>query len=582
MAERMDPLPERDTICNRDPEYERRVRSLLAQLPRIDTREDAAACFDALVAGGLIQAEHLDTQPFRFFLCHELVALHDLNLLFLMSAHFNLYAGTLLRLGSEKHREALRRADAGQVGCFALTERRHGVTSGLWLDTLARYDPARQCFVLQTPSPEAQKAWITNAGHFAENAVVMARLLVGSEDHGMNAFLVPLRPHRGAPTHAGISVEDVGRKTCLWHTDTANLSFDGVLVPRDNLLDRHTRVDAQGRVESSLAGLADHEKLERVANQLLSGRLCVAGAALAMAENALAVTVRRSRARSHRTGRDGSLALLHHASYRHQLVALLAEAWVRRAFTSAVQRAYAASATKTEPELVQAICAAKATNSEFARQVLATCQEKLGSEGLLESTGIGLAHDASYAAMLVEGDSRILLHKLARDALRALKHEALSETLRHVGRMALPAVSLGRRAALGKLLERRQLFQALYLAKKLRGLHGAEAAAEWLESLEDEALGYARALSDWLVWRSFAEHVGHGDLGVDRLFALRCIQRDASGFARFAGLRASQLASVDQAIARLCDALVPELDRLLPAASRVGTVEPSPMLRAAQ
>jgi acyl-CoA oxidase len=537
-------------------------------MPPIESREDAAACFERLIAEKLIRARDLDTQPFRFFLCHELVGVHDLSLLFLMSAHFNLYAGTLMRLGSEKHREASRKADEGQVGCFALTEGCHGVTSGLWLDTVARYDHERQCFVLSTPTPEAQKIWITNAGYFAENAVVMARLLVGSEDHGLHAFLVPLRPRRGAPTFAGISTQDVGQKTCLTNADMANITFDQVMVPREGLLDRHTRVDAQGNVDSELAGLAAHERFERIANQLLSGRLCVAGASLALAEDALFETVSHARTRSHQTGHDRRLPLFRHASYRHELIALLAEAYVRRVFTSAVQRAYAASTSKTEPDLVRSICAAKATNSVFAREVLATCQERLGNDGLLVSGGVGLAYNASYAAMLIEGDSQILLHKIARDALWGLSEQGMRKALLQTGSTVVPGFGVRRRAALGKLLARRQLFQGLFLASKMRDRHGAEAARAWFESLEDEALGYGRAVCDHLIWKSFAARAAGRDLGVDRLFALRCIQRDASGFARYAGVRSRQLVGVERAIRRLCDDLEPQLEQLLPTSAR--------------
>lgn len=560
----MDTLPGRDWARNGDPDYEERVRRVLGALPPIEGREDLAACLRALISERLIRARDLDASPFHFFLAHELVAVHDLDLLFLMSAHFNLYAGTLMRLGSEKHRDALLRADAGQVGCFALTEARHGVTSGLFLDTIARYDVEQQRFVLSTPTPDARKIWITNAGYFAENAVVMARLMVEDEDHGLQAFLVPLRNGRGAATFAGISTEDVGEKTCLPNADMASITFDRVIVPRDNLLDRHTRIDAAGHVDSDLAGLAPHERFERMANQLLSGRLCVAGASLAIAEEALFTTVAHARARAHRTGHDSSLPLFRHASYRHELIPLLAEAYVRRAFTSAVQRAYAASQTKTEPELVRSICAAKATNSMFAREVLAACQERLGSEGLLAATGIGKAYNASYPAMLIEGDSRILLHKIARDALRTLSRRALIQ-----GRHATLPGGVQRRAALGRLLLRRELFAGLSLARKIRGKHGSEAAHAWFESFEDDALGYGRALSDRLIWESFARLAGDLDLGVDRLFALRCVRRDASGFARHARLRSRQLALVDQEIRRLCDALEPQLDGLLPATQQL-------------
>lgn len=565
----MDPLPDREWVRNGDPQYEQRLREVLRELPPIENREDTARCFERLIAEGLIQAEDLDSQPFRFFLCHELVGIHDLDLLFLLSAHFNLYAGTLMRLGSSKHREPLARADAGQVGCFALTEAIHGVTSGLWLDTVARYEPERQCFVLDTPTDAARKIWITNAGYFAENAVVMARLVVENEDHGLHAFLVPLRERRGGSTFAGITTEEVGEKTCLTKCDMASISFEHVVVPRENLLDRHTRIDAQGNVDSDLAGLPPHERFERLANQLLSGRLCVAGASLALAEAALAETVEHAQARSHHTGRNHWLPLWRHASYRHELLALLAEAYVRRAFTSAVQRAYAASRTKTEPELVQAICAAKATNTTFAREVLTKCQERLGNDGVLASGVVGRAFNASYAAMLVEGDSSILLHKLARDALHAMSEQGMPRALLEAGASALPGAGVTRRATLGKLLARRQLFRGVSLARKLSGKHGAEATELWFETLEDDVLAYGRAICDRLVWTQFQEQAGTLDLGVDRLFALRCIQRDGAGFARYAALRSSQLARIDRTIRQLCDALEPRLEQLLPGPASV-------------
>jgi hypothetical protein len=102
----------------------------------------------------------------------------------------------------------------------------------------------------------------------------------------------------------------------------------------------------------------------------------------------------------------------------------------------------------------------------------------------------------------------------------------------------------------------------------MRDKHGAEAVQAWFESLEDEAVGYGRAVCDHLIWKSFAARTAGRDLGVDRLFALRCIQRDASGFARYAGLRSRQLAGVERAIRRLCDDLEPQLEQLLPTSAR--------------
>ena len=59
--------------------------------------------------------------------------------------------------------------DAGQLGCFALTEKLAGVQSGLVVETQASYDAKAQEFVLHTPSEGAAKNWISQ-GFTADKA----------------------------------------------------------------------------------------------------------------------------------------------------------------------------------------------------------------------------------------------------------------------------------------------------------------------------------------------------------------------------------------------------------------------------
>jgi acyl-CoA oxidase len=59
----------------------------------------------------------------------------------------NLFAGSVIALGAPAHATRLAAMHAaGELGCFALTERDAGVLSGLKIDTLATWDPVRGGF----------------------------------------------------------------------------------------------------------------------------------------------------------------------------------------------------------------------------------------------------------------------------------------------------------------------------------------------------------------------------------------------------------------------------------------------------
>ena len=50
---------------------------------------------------------------------------------------------------------------AGELGCFAFTEKGAGVLSGAGVETTAEYDPAADEFVIHSPTPSAAKNWIS-------------------------------------------------------------------------------------------------------------------------------------------------------------------------------------------------------------------------------------------------------------------------------------------------------------------------------------------------------------------------------------------------------------------------------------
>ncbi len=67
----------------------------------------------------------------------------------------------------------------------------------------------------------------------------------------MHAFVVPIRDGRGRVLD-GVRIEDCGHKLGLNGVDNGRLYFDGVRIPRLNLLDRYASVTEDGTYSSPI------------------------------------------------------------------------------------------------------------------------------------------------------------------------------------------------------------------------------------------------------------------------------------------------------------------------------------------
>ncbi len=75
---------------------------------------------------------------------------------------YNLFGGSVANLGSPEQVEWLQGVfDRGEIGCFALTEERAGVLSGLIVDATATATATGE-FVLSTAAEGSVKRWISN------------------------------------------------------------------------------------------------------------------------------------------------------------------------------------------------------------------------------------------------------------------------------------------------------------------------------------------------------------------------------------------------------------------------------------
>lgn len=69
------------------------------------------------------------------------------------------------------------------VGCFGLTELGYG-NNAVQMETTATYDKETKEFIVHTPTPLAQKYWITNGACHAHHIIVFSQLYIDGVNQG--------------------------------------------------------------------------------------------------------------------------------------------------------------------------------------------------------------------------------------------------------------------------------------------------------------------------------------------------------------------------------------------------------------
>ena len=94
---------------------------------------------------------------------------------------------------------------------------------------------------------------------------------------------------------AGVYIEDMGMKMGLNGIDNARLMFKDVRISRESLLNKLNDVTENGDFKSDLKRRS--QRFFKVADRLLSGRLCISSMALSATKQSLFTAVRYSQQR---------------------------------------------------------------------------------------------------------------------------------------------------------------------------------------------------------------------------------------------------------------------------------------------
>ena len=423
-------------------------------LRKEEHRELVRRSLRAIITAGYSPLTMFSKDHKKYFLMAEYLSMVDLSTTVKMGVQYSLWGGSVLNLGTERHRKQYFDAiDRLQLpGVFAMTELKHGSNVSM-LQTEAILDLHTDEWIINTPDEGAIKWWLGNSLD-GKAATVFARLKVPSPDasgvlvdHGVHAFIVPLRDdaHNLLP---GVEIRDCGYKVGLNGIDNGAIRFTSVRVPRDNLLDRFATVDRSGRYSSPVPSAA--KRFAATLGELTGGRVGLVSASVGVLKGAVTIAVRYSAQRQQFGPPDAAeISILDYPSQQMKLMPMLSMAYVLHfARNTLVDKYCEAKRTKNEALVadVHALSAGlKAYTTAYTNTALSVARESCGGHGYAAVNRLGALRSDHDIFQTFEGDNTVLLQQVAglllKEYRRQFRGSPLFATwayLRQVATDALP------------------------------------------------------------------------------------------------------------------------------------------------
>lgn len=523
----------------------------------------------------------------------------DGSLTIKFGVQFGLFGGSIQNLGTKKHHDKYLKdtGTADLLGCFAMTESRHG-SNVRGIKTTATYDKTSDSLILHTPGKDDNKVYIGNALH-ATMASVFAQLIVNGKNEGVHTVLVSIRNSKNEPM-PGVTIKDNGYKLGLNGVDNGKIWFNQVKVPRENLLNKYGDITKEGTYHSDIKN--PNKRFFTMLGTLVGGRICVAMGALSGAKMALAIAVKYALKR--RQFNDNEKVqedlIMDYPTHQMRLIPAIAETYVHHIALDRMINAYSDADTDTR-KLETQVAGLKALITWFSNDTIQECREACGGAGyMMENKLADIKGDVDIFTTF-EGDNTVLMQLAAKGVLSDFKAEYETSGISSV--LKLLSSQLGERlSAINPLYTNKVDKDHLYdpkfhkhafdyrtkrltytLAMRIRDYikKGVPPYQAFLK-VQTHLMTLGKAYSSELAYTSYMDFVDgiteeknrllFQKLGV--LYGLQEIRKDASWYLEQGYLGGTKSKAIRQRVERLSSELRPHIDVLVD-----GFGIPAPCLR---
>jgi acyl-CoA oxidase len=337
-----------------------------------------------------------------------------------LGVQFNLWGGSILNLGTEKHHARfLRGVETLEMpGCFGMTELTHG-SNVQGIRTTAHYDPSSQEFIIHTPDDEAQKYWLGNAAKHGKYCTVFCNLyLPGQKDHlGVHAIVVQIRNDDGTPCK-GIKLADCGPKNGLQGVDNGRIWFDHVRVPRDNLLNKIADVMPDGTYVTAKPSAS--QRFAATVGELVSGRVTICSASIHNSRMGILIGIKYAAQRRQFAASKGGqeIPILDYSSVQMRLLPRLAKTYALSFAINKLKDMYHSRTEESMKDIHVVASGLKAMTTWHTGDLLQTVREVAAGHGFASVNRVGETRADLDVTITYEGENTVLLQQVAQALLK--------------------------------------------------------------------------------------------------------------------------------------------------------------------
>lgn len=318
----------------------------------------------------------------------------------------------------------------GIYGCFAMTELGHG-SNVAQLQTTATYDAVSDTFKINMPDLLATKWWIGGAAHSATHTTCYARLIVDGKDYGVKTFVVPLREEKTFTLLPGVMIGDIGAKMGRDGIDNGWIQFKNVVIPREFMLQRFTKV-----IPGSPPQVKTQPLLDQISgySALLSGRVNMVMDSFRFGSKFAIIATRYAVGRQQFGTAKNETQLIDYPLHQYRVLPQLAFCYLvsptahklMATYIQTLSELHQAGADKKKlfavtdklKDLFIDSASLKATNTWLVAKLIDELRQTCGGHGYSSYNGFGKGYNDWVVQCTWEGDNNILSLSSAKSIVK--------------------------------------------------------------------------------------------------------------------------------------------------------------------